>query len=188
MSWLADSFGDHQVGCGGNGDCISCHNAIWDVVFSAAQSAALAPSKETPGLVPCSQSRPADIILANWSCGHPPALDVHVISPLQQQTIAEVSHTPGHALQVGVHCKLVSNLSACRSTGTDFIPLVAETLEGLAEDTIHTVRSIGRAIVDNVGSPDRASIYLAGLLLPCGMAMPVCGCTAIQLCPRLWTG
>ena len=89
---IADSLGDHQVGCGGNGDRISCHNAIRDVVFSAAQSATLAPSKETPGLVPCSQSRPTDI-LPNWSCGRFAALDVHVISPLQQQTIAEASHT-----------------------------------------------------------------------------------------------
>ena len=41
----------NQVGCSGNGDRISRHNAIRDVVFSAAQSAALAPSKETPGLL-----------------------------------------------------------------------------------------------------------------------------------------
>ena len=153
---IADSFGDHQVGCGGIGHRISRHNAIRDVVFSAAQSAALAPSKETAGMVPCSQSRPTDILLPNLSCGRPAALDVHVIRPLQQQTIAEASHTPGHALQVAIHRKLASNLSACRSTGTDFIPLVAETLGGLAEDTIHTVRSIGRAITDRAGSPDPA--------------------------------
>ena len=36
---LADR--DHQVGCGGNSDCIFRHNAIRDAVFSAAQSAAL---------------------------------------------------------------------------------------------------------------------------------------------------
>ena len=153
---IADSFRDHQVGCGGNGDRISRHNAIRDVVFSAAQSAALAPSKEIPSQVPCSQSRPADILLPNWSCGRPAALDVHVISPLQQQTIAEASRTPGHTLQVGVHRKLASNLSACRSTGTAFIPLVAETLGGLAEVTINTVRSIGHAIADKAGFPDPA--------------------------------
>ena len=44
---ITDSFGDHQIRCGGNGDRIFQHNAIRDVVFSAAQSAALAPSKET---------------------------------------------------------------------------------------------------------------------------------------------
>ena len=32
----ADPFGDHQVGCGGNGDRIARHNAIRDVLFLAA--------------------------------------------------------------------------------------------------------------------------------------------------------
>ena len=80
---------------------------IRDMVFSAA----LAPSKETPGLLASSLSRPADILLPNWKGGHPAALDVHVISPLQQQTLNEASFTPGHALQVR---KLASSLSACR--------------------------------------------------------------------------
>ena len=51
-----------QVGCGGNSDRISRHNVIRDVVFNAAQSAALGPSKETPRLVPDSASRPADVL------------------------------------------------------------------------------------------------------------------------------
>ena len=58
----ADSFGDHQVGCGGNGNRITHHNAIRDVLFGAAQSAALAPSREMPNLVPNSLSRPADVL------------------------------------------------------------------------------------------------------------------------------
>ena len=153
----ADPYGDHQVGCGGNGDRIARHNAIRDVIFSAAQSAALAPSKEAPGLVPGSQARPADVFLPSWSLGRPAALDVHVISPLQVLTVAEAARTPGHALQVGVQRKLASNLSACRSSGTDFVPLVAETLGGLAEDTISTITFISRAIADRSSSPDPAT-------------------------------
>ena len=42
---IMDPFGDHQVGCGGYGDRIYRHNALRDVLFSAAQSAALAPRK-----------------------------------------------------------------------------------------------------------------------------------------------
>ena len=153
----ADIFGDHQVGCGGNGDRISRHNNIRDVVFTAAQSAAFAPSKEAPGLVIGSLSRPADVFLPSWSCGRPAALDIHVISPLQQQTLSEASVTPGHALQVGVQRKLTSNLPACREAGVECIPIVAETLGGLAEDTIFTVRSLGRAIADRTGSMDPIS-------------------------------
>ena len=142
------------MGCGGNGDRIARHNAIRDVIFAAAQSAALAPSKETPGLVPGSQARPGDIFLPCWSLGRPTAFDVHVISPLQELTIAQAAQTPGHALQVGVKRKLTSNLSACRSSGTDFVPLVAETLGGLAEDTISTIQNISRAFDIRCGTTD----------------------------------
>ena len=45
---VADAFGDHQVGCGGNGDRIYRHDSLCDALFSAAQSAALAPRKEVP--------------------------------------------------------------------------------------------------------------------------------------------
>ena len=85
---IADVHGDHQVGCGENGDRISCHNAVRDVLFSAAQLAPLAPTKEAPSLVPSSGSRPADILLPTWRHGHPAALDVHIISPIQQLTVA----------------------------------------------------------------------------------------------------
>ena len=77
----ADPFGDHKVGCGGNGDRTARHNAIRDVLFLAARSAALAPTREAPSVVPDSQSRPADILLPTWSRGRPAALDVTVISP-----------------------------------------------------------------------------------------------------------
>ena len=40
----------------------------------------------------------------------------------------------------------MTNLPACRSVGIDSIPLVTETLGGLADDTIHTLRTLGKAI------------------------------------------
>ena len=49
------------------------------IVFAAAQSAALAPSREASGLIPGSLSHPADVFLPSWSCGRPAALDIHVI-------------------------------------------------------------------------------------------------------------
>ena len=173
----ADPFGDHQVGCGCNGDRITRHNAICDVVFSAAQSAALAPSKEMPNLIPDSLSRPADVFLPTWSRGRPAALDVHVISPLQQQTMGDAASTPGHALQVGVQRKLASHLSACRSVGVEFIPFVMETLGGLAEDSIFILRSLGKAITSSSTE----------LLSPCGGGMPSNGFTASQLSLPQWT-
>ena len=91
----ADPFGNNQVGCGGNGDRIARHNnAIRDVPFYAARSAALAPTREAPSVVPDSRSRPADILLPTWSRSRTAALDVTVISPLQQQTLHAAASTP----------------------------------------------------------------------------------------------
>ena len=155
MACLALALHTHtRMSCGGNGDRIARHNAIRDVLFSAAQSAALAPSREMPNMISNSLSRPADVLLPTWSHGRPAALDVHVISPLQQQTIGEAASTPGHALQVGVQCKLTAHLATCRSAGVDFIPIVAEVLGGLAEDLISTIRSLGEAIALRVRPQD----------------------------------
>ena len=57
---VSDPFGDHQVGCGGNGDRIYRHNSVRETAQSAA---ALAPQKEAPSLFPGSVSRPAHIFL-----------------------------------------------------------------------------------------------------------------------------
>ena len=84
---------------------------------------------------------------------HAQRVIVHIISPLQQLTLSEAAYTPGHALEVGVRRKLkvAANLPSCRSAGVDFIPIVAKTLGGLAEDTISTISTLGMAITQRVG-------------------------------------
>ena len=137
---MADPLGDHHVGCGGNGDRIYRHNSIRDAVFSAAQSAALAPRKEVPALIPGSSSRPADIYLPNWYRGQPAALDVTVISTLQNLTVEGAAKTQGHALSIGRERKLAAHSQACHSVGVSFVPLVVETLGGWCEEAISVLR------------------------------------------------
>ena len=79
---------------------------------------------------------PADILLPYWGCGHPAALDVSVIPPLQELTVVEAATSLGHALKVAVRRKLTSNLPACRSAGVDFLPIIVETLGGWCPDAI----------------------------------------------------
>ena len=57
-------------------------------------------------------------------------------------------------MQVCVQRKLTSHVTGCWSAGVEFIPLVAETLGVLAEDTIHIIRSFGEAIAQRVGPQD----------------------------------
>ena len=103
-------FGDHGIGCGGNRDRIQRHDAVRDVLFAAAQTAALAPRKEVSSLIPNSFSRPADIFLPTWERGRPAALDVTIISPMQHQILARAATGPGHAFRVGENRKLAAHL------------------------------------------------------------------------------
>jgi len=68
------------------------------VIFSATKSAILAPTKDAPNIIPDSTIHPEDILLLRWGQGCPGALDIHVISQLQQWIMAEAAYTPGHAL------------------------------------------------------------------------------------------
>ena len=150
---VADAFGDHQVGCGGNGDRIHRHNSIRDALFSAAQSAALAPQKEVLSLIPGSSSRPADVYLPNWKRGQPDALDVTVISSLQQQTLSGAAISPGHALRVGEMRKMNAHAEPCRAVGVLFVPLVVESLGGWSDEATRTITNIGRLLGQRLGIP-----------------------------------
>ena len=127
-----DSYGDHAVGCGGNvdSDRIFQHNAIKDVLFLAAQSAALALRKEVPSLIPGSSSLPADVFLPLLKQGRPAALKcmcMTIISSLQQQTIIGAATTQGYALGVRENRKFTAHQKACSSVGIRFIPIAVET-------------------------------------------------------------
>ena len=100
---------------------------LFGMFFSAAQSAALAPRKEVPSLIP---SCPTDIFLPNWSRGCPAALDVTVISSMQPLTLAGAAASPGYALQVAEDHKMVAHFEACRAVGVDFVPVAVESLGG----------------------------------------------------------
>ena len=94
---ITDGFRDHHVSCGGNGNHIHRRDSLRDVLFSAAQSAAVARGKEVPALIPGASSRPADLHLSHWKCGKSAALDVTVISPVQKlpfgvQLLPKVMH------------------------------------------------------------------------------------------------
>ena len=152
---LADPFGDHQVGCCGNGDRIHRHDSLCDAIFSAAQSAALAPRKEFPSLIPNSLSRPADIDLPNWKRGYPAALDVTVISTLKRLTLNDAATTQGHALAVGEERKRAAHTEV---VGVTFVPLVVESLGGWSEEAARTTTDIGRLQGQRLGIPPTETI------------------------------
>ena len=106
-----------------------------------------------PSLIPGTKSHPANVYLPNWMRGQPAALDVHIISTLQQLTLKEAAVTQGHALSVGEERKRAAHSEACHSVGVTFIPMVVETLGGWGEEVALTVKNIGRLQGLRLGIP-----------------------------------
>ena len=101
-------------------------------------SATLAPRKEVLTFIADSSSRQVDVYLP---CGGPAAIDVTVISPVQQQLTVgrEV-----HASTVGEDRKCHIHDNACHEAGITFIPLVAESFGGWSREGADTIRAIGK--------------------------------------------
>ena len=140
---VPDPMGDHHITCKGNGGLIRWHDSLRNVIFVAAQSAALAPRKEVPTLIADSSSCPADVSLPCWKHGRPAAIDVTVISTVQQLTVGRVAVLQGHALTVGGDRKHNTHDNACHEAVITFIKLVAEySLKGGAKKELTPSESL----------------------------------------------
>ena len=68
------------------GDVITRHNQLRDCIADFCHKACLSPQIEKgSGILPKDQSRPADILVPNWSLSRPAAFDIKVINPLNLQ-------------------------------------------------------------------------------------------------------
>ena len=118
-----------------------------EIVFSAA----LAPRREVPSLIPRSRSQPADIFLPGGVRGQPAALDVTIISTMQPATINGSASTQGHALLVGEARKLSTHEAACTAVGVSFVPIVMESLGGTSALAVITSRASVASYVNDWG-------------------------------------
>ena len=175
----SDSFGDHFIECGGNGDRILRHNALRDTLSACARSAALSPRLEVPSLIPGGSFRPADIYLPCWKRGLPAALDVTVTSSLQASTVHLASTNQGHALQVAEARKIATHDQPCRAEGITFIPLAVEALGGWSSLACSTISDIARMRDARLGSSNSSTIIfqkLSFILWRCNASMWVSRC------------
>lgn len=127
-----------------------------------AQSAALAPQREIPSLIPSSCNHPTDLYLPVWKCRKPAAfditvlylpvwkcrklaaLDITVIFRLQQLTLANAAAIRGSALLVAEERKCAAYADSCAVVRISFSPLAVETTGGWIEEAAETIRCTGR--------------------------------------------
>ena len=140
-----DALGDHALHCRDDrGLKGSRHDRIRDQIFKVAQHASLNPQKEMPGLIPGSQSRPADIFIEHWVNGRKVAFDVSVTSPTQEAVVFHSADRPAAAIDARKLSKIRAHFDNCRSQGIFFQPLVVETFGGWDRDALSFLKEIGR--------------------------------------------
>ena len=117
-----------------------------------AQTAALSPRKVVPSLILGTTSWLRNVCLPTWRRGQSAAVDVSVISTMQQQTMNRVANSPGYALQVGEERKINAHAESCHSRDILFVPLVVETIGGWSDEAIKTISHIGHLQGQILGS------------------------------------
>ena len=110
------------------------------------EAAQLAPRKEVRFLILGRDSRPADVLLPQWSGGQDAALDITVVIPCQAAFVEGAAATPSYALGQAHLRKVRGAEEACRAQGLSFLPLVAESHGGWGEVVVVTVDRIARSL------------------------------------------
>ena len=144
-------MGDHALGCPKSGDRIARHNMLRDVIFEAASSADLGPTKEERHLLPGTSARPGDVMIRRWANGKDAAIDVTVTGPLAASNVSAAAAEPGAALAKACQRKLRETADACRQEGLVFLPFAMETLGGFHAGAATQVRQIAAALARSKG-------------------------------------
>ena len=88
-------------------------------------------------------------------------MDVTVVNPLQNATVALAAETAGHALTFAYERKMRGAFEECREQGIKFIPIVAETLGGWDKVAVEEIKKLATAKVRHVGGEEEEQIRRA---------------------------
>ena len=88
---VLDSLGHHALTCKRGGDVVIRHNKLRDTLAETYRRAHLSVTVEAGSNLSKdhSHTRPADILVPNWSLGKPAAFDLSVTSPLNSNVLLE---------------------------------------------------------------------------------------------------
>ena len=127
-----DPLGHHALTCRYAGDVVTRHNCIRDCIADFCRRAHLSPLMEQGcGIGPAKErSRPADILIPNWSLSRSAAFEIKVIHPLNNSLISDAGQTSGASAAVGEQEKLENNALGCVERGWICVPLVVEAYGG----------------------------------------------------------
>ena len=168
---VLDRFSLHAATCVAGGERNQRHNALRDLVCSWAERAGMQPEKERPGLLlpqrpedsRLAQRRPADVYLPSLK-GFPAALDLAVVAPQRQESLAQAGQSALAAATAYSRNKEqhLGTAAACTAQGVRFHPLVVEATGAWSREAATILTLISRAVAAREGEP--ASLVQARFL------------------------
>ena len=137
-------MGIHSLNCSLGSDRIARHHHLCNTIFDVAQMVALAPLKEPLHLISGHKGmRPADVYIPQWTNGKGTCLDITVINPLQDATIAQFAMAGDHAVNKAYDDKVKKFGALCTSEGLAFFPLAVDTFGSWHKHSLAVIMKLG---------------------------------------------
>ena len=125
---VIDPLGHHALTCKRGGDVVTRHNKLRDTLAETCRRAHLSVKVEAGSNLSKdhSHTRPADILIPNWSLGKPAAFDLFVTSPLNSNILLEAGFRAGQAARATEERMHEENDAKCKELGWVCVPMVVE--------------------------------------------------------------
>ena len=122
---VLDPLGHHALTCKCGGDVVTHHNKLRDTLAETCRRAHLSVKVEAGSNLTKdhSHTRPADILVPNWSMGN---LAAFYLSPLNSSVLLEAGLAAGQAARATEQRKHDENDAKCKELGWICVPMVVE--------------------------------------------------------------
>ena len=139
-----DPLGHHAITCKRGGDVVVRYNTLRDVLAETCHRAHLGIQVEAGNDLTAdhSHTRPADLLLTNWTTGKTAAFYISVTSPLNTHTLMEARVSSGSAALASEGRKHRANDAKCKELGWLCVPLVAETYGAWGNEAVEASRLV----------------------------------------------
>ena len=147
-SQTLDIHGHHALICHAGGDVVTRHNRLCDSFADFCRKACLAPELEKGcGLTSTKdRTRPADVLVPNWSLSRSAAFDLKVINLLNSNFLLGASMTSGYTAELGEKDKHSKNDIPSTERGWVCVPLVVEVFGGWGNEAQEALSRVAKKL------------------------------------------
>jgi hypothetical protein len=150
----SDAEGFHALTCHTGGTLTRRHNAIRNIIFHACRKAAWNPALEVAVTGGGKALVPADVYVPKNIAGDQAlAVDITVVHPLQQATVALASKVRGTGARYAEARKTSKHGAACAASGLTFIPVAIEVFGHIGEEGEKFLTTLAKAVATRLGLP-----------------------------------